>query len=279
MTPGVFSGPGVGCVQVAYVAGRSVVTQAYATSPLRLLTPRNHGDAAWIFTSSFGGGFVDQDHTSLDLTIGDGAAAFISTQASSKVYRSPRGTGARLIAQVGRDALLVVAPDPVVPFAGASFEQDQRFVLDATGSLILVDWVSSGRRESGERWRFRSYVNRLAVDVDEAVVLRDALALRHEDGELSERMGRFNILTTVLVLGRPLLTYAATLVTALTGEPVEKRPAQLAVATLLEHKRLGEVGCLVRMAGATVDEVGRAIRTYLRFVPDLLGDDPWGRKW
>jgi hypothetical protein len=33
------------------------------------------------------------------------------------------------------------------------------------------------------------------------------------------------------------------------------------------------------MIGTSVEAVGRAAREYLRFVPALLGDDPWSRKW
>jgi hypothetical protein len=34
-----------------------------------------------------------------------------------------------------------------------------------------------------------------------------------------------------------------------------------------------------RLLGASAEAVGRAIREYLAFVPALLGDDPWARKW
>ena len=42
---------------------------------------------------------------------------------------------------------------------------------------------------------------------------------------------------------------------------------------------LREDGCIVRIAGVSFEEVAAAAREYLRFVPSLLGDDPWVRKW
>ena len=92
--------------------GRSVVARAYATSPLRLLTPSNHGHAAWIYGSSYGGGLVDGDAVTLDVDLAPGAAAFVSTQASTKVYRSCRGTRSDTEGHIGAGALLVLAPDP-----------------------------------------------------------------------------------------------------------------------------------------------------------------------
>ena len=40
--------------------GRTAISTAFATSPLRILMPRNHGHAAWVFLASLGGGLVDR---------------------------------------------------------------------------------------------------------------------------------------------------------------------------------------------------------------------------
>src|SRR3954465_8153916 len=108
---------GSGGVAIVRSGARSVITRAYATSPLRLLTPANHGRAAWIYTSSLGGGLVDGDRLSLTIDVGPRASAFVTTQASTKVYRSPSGTSADVRARVHEHGVLVVAPDPVVLFA------------------------------------------------------------------------------------------------------------------------------------------------------------------
>src|SRR5262249_62166635 len=85
--------------------------------PLKPPTPRNHGHGAWVYTATYGGGLVDGDSVRLSVDVGPGAAALLSTQASTKVYRSTLGTEAQLNAVVDEDGLLVVAPDPVVGFA------------------------------------------------------------------------------------------------------------------------------------------------------------------
>src|SRR5262249_1424300 len=77
---------GHGVVVVEQVGERSVVSRAYATSPLRLLMPRNHGHAAWVFTSTFGGGMVDGDGVDLSIEVAPEASAYVSTQASTKIY-------------------------------------------------------------------------------------------------------------------------------------------------------------------------------------------------
>ena len=266
--------PGHGRFTVERAGGRSVVRRAYATSPLRLLTPKNHGHAAWIYTSSYGGGLVDGDDIAVEASVGSGAAAFLSTQSATKVYRSPRGTRVALDADVGEDALLVVAPDAVICFAGSRYRQTQRVAVAAGGGLVLVDWVTSGRRESGERWAFAEYVSRTVIHRAGRLVVHDAMALRPSDGPLAERFGRYDVLAVAVLVGRKLEGEIERLDARVREVPVERRADRLVAFAPLEPG-----GGVLRIAGRTVEDVDDTLRDLLGFVPRLLGDSPWARKW
>jgi urease accessory protein len=267
--------PGHGSLVVtARGDGRSVVNRAYATSPLRLLTPANHGRAAWVYTSSYGGGLVDGDRLALDIEIGAGAAAYVSTQASTKVYRSRRGAATDVQARVGTGALLALVPDPVVCFADSRYAQTQRFDVAAGANLILVDWLSAGRIASGERWQFDEYVSTLRVEAGGTLVVHDALALRASDGDLATRLGRFDVLALALVLGDELRPMASAILERVNQSPVTRRADLIASAA-----PVGDGGCLLRIAARSVEHVSQVLREHLAGVPALLGDDPWARKW
>ena len=150
---------------VERVFDESTVTSSFATSPMKLLTPRSRGPSVWAYTSSFGGGLVAGDQTFLDLQLGPDTRCLLSTQASTKVYRNPdrRPSTHETHAVVGRGSLLVFAPEPVQPFAESRYVQQQRFSLAADASLVLVDWFSSGRSARGERWAFSHFASRNAV--------------------------------------------------------------------------------------------------------------------
>jgi urease accessory protein len=253
---------------------RSVVTRAFATSPLRLLTPANHGHAAWVYTSNYGGGLVDGDRVVIDVEVESGAAAFVSTQASTKVYRSPRGTSAELAGRVERDGLLIVAPDPVVCFAGARYRQVQRFQVAAGGSLVVIDCVLSGRCAAGERWAFSEYRSLIEIVMGDRLIVHDALALRASDGDLARRLGRFDVLAVAVIAGRALGGEAGGVLAAASRYPVMRHADQLIMAS-----SIGEAGCILRIAGTSGERVGRTLRELLRFIPARLGDDPWRRKW
>jgi urease accessory protein len=262
--------------ELAVIRGphRSLVSRALATSPLRLLTPANHGHAAWIYTSTYGGGLVDGDAISLSVTVGREACAFVSTQAATKVYRSPRGTAVEMRAKIARQGLLVIVPDPIVCFAASRYRQEQRMELADGGGLVLVDWISSGRQASGERWAFHEYVSRTVVRYDGRLVLHDAMALRSEDGDLAKRIGRFDVLALAVIVGPAIRDEAATLVSQFNERPIERCADEVMSAA-----ELGDIGCVVRVAGRSVEQVGRRLRQLLGFVPALLGDNPWSRKW
>ena len=251
-----------------------MVTRAFATSPLRLLTPANHGHAAWVYTSNYGGGLVDGDRVAVDVEVGPGAAAFVSTQASTKVYRSPRGTSAELRGRVGPDGLLIVAPDPVVCFAGARYRQVQRFQVANSAALVVIDCVLAGRCAAGERWAFSEYRSLIEISRDDRLLVHDALALRASDGDLARRLGRFDVLAVAVVAGRALRAEAEVLLAAASRYPVARRADQLIMAS-----SVGEDACVLRVAGTSGEQAGRTLRELLRFIPARLGDDPWRRKW
>jgi len=268
-------GATAGCGRVTITAhgGRSRVTRAFAASPLRLLTPKNHGPASWIYTSTFGGGLVGGDALHLEVDVQDGAIGYLATQAATKVYRSSAATSVELDAVIGRDAVLVVAPDPVVCFAGSSYRQDQRFELHERGSLVFVDWMSSGRHASGERWQFDRYDSRVVIRQGGRDVVRDALLLTPQHGDLVKRLGRFNVLLVAAVVGPACERAASEILSHVDALPVESRSGVIVGASRVAG------GCVLRMAGVSVEEVGARMRALLACVPDLLGDDPWARKW
>lgn len=268
---------GLAGLQVRLVAGESAVTECWAVSPLKLLAPRSRGASVWAYISSFGGGLVAGDETNLSVEVGAGATCFLSTQASTKVYRNPRLLPCQhtLRAEVGQGGLLVLAPDPVQCFAQAIYEQRQEFHLAADSGLVLVDWLCSGRAARGERWEFTRYLSRNEVFQADKRVMLDALRLSSEEGseELLHQMGRFHCLATVAVVGPKLREFAQSLLNEVAELPVTRR-SDLAISASPVAD-----GVLLRLAGVSTEQVGREIARRLAFVNPILQDDPWARKW
>jgi urease accessory protein len=188
----------------------------------------------WCYVVGYGGGLVAGDAAALSVRVAPGATAVLATQASTKVYHArargqppaaaaggaeasspsapaPAGRPAAvssLAASVGSGGLLAVLPDPVMAFADARFRQRQSVALAPGGSLVLLDWCSSGRRARGEAWAFASYESRTEVLLQRTAggpacpLLVDALRLqRSPAAPLPERMGRAHVVGVLILTG------------------------------------------------------------------------------
>jgi urease accessory protein len=262
---------------IELVCGASAVTTAYATSPMKLLAPRARGESVWACTSSFGGGFVAGDQTRLDLRLGQGTRCFLSTQASTKIYRNPGPSPCSHVTHgvLEENSLLVFAPDPVQAFAGSNYSQHQEFRLAGGSSLVLLDWFSAGRIARGERWEFSRFKSRNDVFIEDERVFLDSIFLDAADGVVAapHRVGRYNCFATLLLLGATLEEISKKLLEEIAARPVERRSPLVYAASPFRN------GVLLRLAGEGVESVGRELYHHLRPLAVLLGDDPWARKW
>jgi urease accessory protein len=252
----------------------TVLERSFAPNPLKVLTTRSVSRVCWVCTATYGGGIVGGDEIRLNVEVGPGARAVIITQASTKVYRSLRPACQHVMTSIDADGLLVMVPDPVVCFAGGHFSQRQRYDLDPRANLVMIDWMTSGRHGTGERWEFQHYSSGIDIRVGGQRILYDTLVLDGADGAVSERLSRFEVCLTAVIVGPLVASAAAAIVHALSARAVEKGSDLVEAAWPLPGG-----GTLLRMSGVSVEQVGAALRTRLSFICDLIAEDPWSRKW
>jgi urease accessory protein len=215
----------------------------------------------------------------MDVELGDSTTCLLGTQASTKLYRSPMRVPCRqtLNARIGAGAMLISAPHPVTCFKQARFVQRQRFDVAPGGCLVMVDWLTSGRHATGERWTFDRYDNRTDIFVGGRHIVRDSLRLDAEDGPIDSfhRTGGFNCLAYAVVLGQRVREDALGILNFVERCPI---PFGTNVPLLFSASPI-EGGVILRAAGVNAEIVARWLRERLQFVPALLGEDPWDRLW
>jgi urease accessory protein UreH len=171
-----------GMIRVEKVLGRSVATTVYARYPLKYLLPSKVAsskvDCVWIYAISYGGGILSNDAISQAVEVGgDGCSVVITTQSSTKIYK-PRMAGDMaqqlLRARVAENGFLALLPHPITCFRASRYVQLQEFVLALDASLLLVDWFTSGRIDSGETWDFELYRSTNHVFLEEAAEAEEA---------------------------------------------------------------------------------------------------------
>jgi len=265
---------GTAHVTLSRVGSDTVVERCFATNPVKLFATRRRSGACWVYGATLGGGFVGGDAVQMTLSIRSDAVALLTTQASTKVYRSLKPASQSIVADVADSALLAVLPDPVVCFRDADFSQAQRYTLARDANLVLLDWFTSGRHASGERWVCRRYSSRIEIVRDGRRVLFDGMTLERDLGSVAERLGRFDVFATCVITGPRLADHAARIVAASSNDPIELNSDVIESASPLR-----DGGALVRMTGSSVERIAQLLRQRLSFCIQLLGDDPWSRKW
>jgi len=217
----------------------TAVETAFAESPLRFLTPRNHGTAAWAYTR-----------------------AFVSSQGPTRVFRSTRGAASTTVARVDDGGALMLFPDSTACFGGARYAQSTEVHLAPGSSLALWEVLSAGR----ERWGFTRCESTLRV----LPFLDERWLLDPEHGPLGERMGRFGAIGTLLLVG-PLFTALAQDVRG----GVDAGPAERGALVVESASPLRDGALVVRAAAHSVQQLVQRFRHHLATLPSLLGDDPW----
>jgi urease accessory protein len=152
-----------------------------------------------------------------------------------------------------------VLPDPLVPFAGARYEQTSTYTLAPTASLVTVDILSCGRSARGERWAFARYASRTRIDA----TVNDALVLDASEMDIARMMGRFDAFATLFAVG-PLARLRVP------SPPVDR-------ANLVFSSNANET--CVRVASTHIASLLGFVRDVLVPVRADLGDDPFVRKW
>lgn len=257
------STPGRARLVARAVGVRTELAAAHASSPVRFVRPTFPGaTAAAVCVVTFGAGLVGGDAIGLDVVVERGATLVLFTQASTKVFRGHATQSLR--AEV--HGTLVALPDPVAPFASASYEQRVDVALHGDDArCVLLDGVTSGRPAYGERWAFDHVDLRTTVRRGARVLLHDALRLDARDGSVARRMDRFEALVTLATVGAPPVAEA------IRGSDEIGR--DLAVAASVR----GEVA-LARIAATSPDAAVRAARRRLRNLPEMGIVDPFGSR-
>ena len=142
--------------------------------------------------------------TLISLAARPGALVHLTTQAASKAYRTAQGCARqRVELSVSAGGFVEYIPDPLIPHAGARFQQELVADVESGGAMIVADTVAPGRVAFGEAFRYTSLTlsTRISRDGDETAV--DSVVL--QPGELDPRrrgvLGPYAYLASLFAVG------------------------------------------------------------------------------
>jgi urease accessory protein len=186
---------------------------------------------------------------------------------------------------VSPGAALFLLPDPVTCFRNASYNQIQTFrLLDDSASVVLLDWVTSGRKSLGEEWVFSRYYSVNEVWVDGKKIARDVLLLDDTVNDaqplpkrtLKDRLAPYSCYATLLLYGPLVQDVIGNINAEYATISVFKAnsPSNL-VWSVSPVSHQG--GIIVRIAGKETEGVKSWLGNALRKLEDIVGIDVYRR--
>lgn len=179
-------------IGAAYVAlrsddGETRLADLRQSGSLRALFPRPFGAAFPVVLTNTSGGVTGGDDFAVRISLREGAAASVTTQAAERAYRAQPGeTGAisnRL--DVGAGARLHWLPQETILFEGSSLDRRLRADLAQGASAVIVEPLVFGRGAMGEELHAASFRDRIEIRREGRIVFLDQIRF---DGDIAAEL-------------------------------------------------------------------------------------------
>jgi urease accessory protein len=104
-------------------------------------------DLAWVFLITTTGCLLQGDRLALDIRLGAGARAHVTTQSATKIHAMDANFAAQTqTITLSNDSYLEFLPDPVIPHRDARFVGDTRISVAPTATLLFSEIIQPGRK-------------------------------------------------------------------------------------------------------------------------------------
>ncbi|GEM_PF-872511 len=243
--------------------------------PIKFINPRPQQHCCQVFVSNYGGGLVDGDSIRMRVECLPGSRLYLGTQSSTKVYKGngKGGCSQETVGTVHANAMAVICPDPVVPFAGSRYRQTQTWEVHPEAELIIFDWLQPGRAARGEVFAYSRLQSELRVTRpggEPMLSERFAMEPESQDPFRCGHFGTFRSVLGVYFIGPRALKLAESLEA---GMLALNRPAQdLRTADPVSEKVV-TVGTECNGSGAARHIGGSVKDGAVKDVPSAARDD------
>jgi urease accessory protein len=136
-----------GCLEIAFArdpSGRTYLRRQYASYPYHVCRPLGFaGDPAGmatIYLQSCAGGIFRDDRLREHIAAEEGAAAHVTTQASTIVHSMDRGSARQeVLIEAAADSFVEFLPDPFILFPQSRFASDLRIQAHDAATVVVAD--------------------------------------------------------------------------------------------------------------------------------------------
>ncbi|MCJ8332167.1 MAG: urease accessory protein UreD [Lentisphaeria bacterium] len=173
-------------IKVDFVRGKSRLTESLNITPLKIFNPKTSNDWCHITLSNYGGGVVEGDVLDIAMDCTENAKLYVDTQAFTRVYKNDQFplSQQRIIGRAEANSFVMIAPDPIIPHEKSSFKQSQEWTIEKSSSLLVIDWLGSGRSNMNEEFKYTEFQSEFIVHRDGKKIIVDRIKLNPETQDI-----------------------------------------------------------------------------------------------
>lgn len=161
-------------LQISLQNQKSVVTDSYFTSPLKIGLPNHQGNRLKVVLMMASAGILKGDTFQYHIRCRQGTKVLLTEQSYTKIFNTGDGGAARcqnII--VEPEASMYYWPCAVIPFAQSTYDGNTMVHLSRSSEFVYRDILAAGRIGMGEKFAFTHYANNICVKVDDVMVFVD----------------------------------------------------------------------------------------------------------
>jgi urease accessory protein len=192
---------------------RTILADLERRAPLmaqRVLYPeRSLPDLGWLFIITTTGCVLQGDRLALEVSLGPGARAHLTTQSATKIHTMDANHAVQTQhISLGAGAYLEYMPDPLIPHRRARYLSDTRIDLAETATLLYAEIIQPGRKHHHPDECFGATLLSLATTAirpSGRLLFAEKLLIQPERRPLRQAgvMGPFDVLANVVLLTPP----------------------------------------------------------------------------
>lgn len=168
-------------LRVGMQYGRSVITDQYFTSPIKIGLLVNHDDHLDIILMMASAGILKDDEFTYEIICESGTKTRLVEQSYTKIFDTGKGRAyKRKHISLHGTASLYDQSSVVIPFQNSWFESDTVVDLQRNSEFAWADILAGGRIAMQERFAFRHYRSRMCVKIEGNPVWLDQCLLEPE---------------------------------------------------------------------------------------------------
>lgn len=186
--------------------GRTVAKNVYFQGAFKVMRPvyLNNGSYPCYYLLNPGGGYLDGDTYSMNVSLEEEARLTLTTQSATKVYKTPTNeVYQESTFHLKKDSYLEYLPDALIAYKDARYYQHNTFHLDKGATLLYSDILTPGWSPEGKQFTYDRLRLKNEIYMDGRLAAYDHVKLEPNDQNMKQLgfMEGYTHLGSLIVVG------------------------------------------------------------------------------